>query len=73
MAGPLTKCPRCGWENTFLRVEQVAETLGVSQQTVRNWIYAERFTEHKESIPGGYRYWIDPDELQKVIDERTAA
>lgn len=65
-------CPRCGFKDALL-VPEAASRLGVSDQTVRNWLKAGRLPGvETEAVPGGFRYWIPIDAIE-AIEAETAA
>lgn len=53
-------------EPEYLRVRDVAQKLGVSAFTVRQWINDDKLDALR--LPGGWR--IHPDDLDKFIRER---
>ncbi len=57
-------CPRCGFR-AALTVPEVEQALGVSDQTVRNYIKRGLFPGvETETLPGGVRYWIPTADLK---------
>lgn len=61
----MIECPRCGFREA-LSVAEAAELLGVSGQTIRNWIRSGKLTGAvTTTVPGtGYRWWIPKDVLE---------
>jgi len=50
----------------YMSVSEVAEMLGVSGQTIRNWIYDGIFREYALN-PGGGKYLIKRSDVTKAI------
>lgn len=61
---PPTKCPRCGFADG-LTVSEAATRMGVTEQTIRNWIEKGRLPNAtREVVPGGFRWWIPAGDLE---------
>ncbi|MDI9584606.1 MAG: helix-turn-helix domain-containing protein [Acidobacteriota bacterium] len=58
-----------GQVDNRLTLDQAANLLGVSEKTVRRYIRAGKLDKqavHREAIPGGHRYLIDREALDKL-------
>lgn len=64
-------CPRCGFREA-LTVAEAAEKLGVSGQTVRNWIKAGKLPAVETNGDGMVRLWV-PIEALKADDVKRLA
>jgi excisionase family DNA binding protein len=49
----------------FLRTSKVAEILGVSQQTIYNWLKAEKIPEPQRNELTGWRLW-SPENVERI-------
>lgn len=61
-------CPRCGWRQAYT-VQEAADALGVSDQTIRNYVKAGRLPAETDevSVPGGgFRYWIPVEAVEAL-------
>ncbi len=70
----MDRCPRCGFaESDYVTTTEALEMLGVSDQTVRNWVKAGRFAGVIQTR-FGKRYLIPVAEVERVrAEERGAA
>ena len=50
----------------YLRVRDIVESLGVSEETVRSWIRQKKLP----AILIGRDYFIDPKDWQEFLDKR---
>lgn len=71
-------CPRCGFRSA-LTVNEAAERLGVTGQTVRNWIKSGKLpgVETEPNSGSGFKYWIpedvlDSDAVRELVEASTA-
>jgi len=60
-------------QETFLKTAQVAEILGVTKRTVKNWLRAEWISEPRRNPLNGYREWTlgDIEAVRGLIQERN--
>jgi excisionase family DNA binding protein len=67
----LRNCPRCGHRSAMLPKE-AAETIGVAEQTVRNWIESGKLQADVETASGfgGRQLWIPLEEVQRAYREK---
>lgn len=68
------KCPRCGWSDS-VGVREAAAMLGVSHQTVVNWIKSGRLVGAvREAVPGGsrFRFQIPVTSIEAARVKQTA-
>jgi DNA-binding XRE family transcriptional regulator len=76
----LTDCPRCGWSADAMKVIQAARYVGVTNQTIRNWIKGGLLpgavTEHYRDMPddgdGGDKWWVPKADLDALRDRVRA-
>ena len=69
----MERCPRCGWQDA-LKTDEAAARLGVTKQTVLNWIESGKISGAiKEQVPGRGRYWIPLASVEALEESRGAA
>ena len=53
-----------------LTIPEIASQLRVNQATVRLWINQGRLKAHRASPKPQARWWVKPEDLQEMLDER---
>ena len=59
--------------HSYLTTAQVAEVLGVSKKTVKNWLRAEWIPEPQRNPLNRYRQWTlqDIEAVRQILHERN--
>ena len=69
MSRPTTKEPR----SSFLLTAEVASLMGITKQTIFNWIREGRILEPERNPANNYRLWTEQDvgRIRDMIRERS--
>jgi DNA-binding transcriptional MerR regulator len=62
-------------EISYLRTGQVAEILGITKKTLKNWLKAQFIPEPVRHPVNRYRRWTlqDIDSIRRILSERQGA
>jgi DNA-binding transcriptional MerR regulator len=62
-------------EISYLRTGQVAEILGITKKTLKNWLKAQFIPEPERHPVNRYRRWTlqDIESIRRILSERQGA
>jgi DNA-binding transcriptional MerR regulator len=62
-------------ETVYLRTAQVAEILGITKRTLKNWLKAKWIPEPERNPANRYRRWTlqDVETVRRILNERNQA
>ena len=60
-------------EAIYLNTGQVAEILGITKKTLKNWLKAKRIPEPERNPANRYRKWTlqDVESIRRILSERN--